>query len=138
MLDQIAAHITEIKLTLAGMVGAAAFIADSSEQLDMKGWEEASLKVLLILSVIFIGKLFLDAQKTHKAEIAETWKVHKDEMAKAVEANKAEAAKREDKMCEFMERQSGCLERIAELTEEQVDHFRAFVKSAVDEKMKTH
>jgi len=127
MLHQLAAHATEIKLTVTAMVGFAAWLADTSADLNVKGWEEIGLKGILLFGVYYIGRLFLQAQREHKAEITETWKIHKEE-----------TAKREEKMVAALEKHSVSLERIADLNEEQLEHFRAFVKSAVDEKMKAH
>ena len=127
MLSHIAAHLTEIKLTAAALLGVGAWLADASADFDVKGWEEMSLKVILLFAVFYIGRLFLQSQKEHKAEMAQTWAAHKEE-----------TSKREEKMCAALDKHSVSLERIADLNEEQLLHFRSFVKGAVDEKMKTH
>lgn len=127
MLSHLASHLTELKITLAAVLGFGAWLADTSADLNVKGWEEIGLKGILLFAVYYIGRLFLNAQKEHKAEMTETWKTHKEE-----------TAKREDKMCEALAKHSVSLERIADLNEEQLLHFRSFVKGAVDDKMKSH
>lgn len=127
MLSHLASHATEIKLTLAAALGLGAWLAEASPELNVKSWEEIGLKGILLFAVYYIGRLFLTAQKEHKAEMSETWKAHKEE-----------TAKREEKMCAALEKHSVSLERIADLNEEQLLHFRAFVKGAVDDKMKPH
>jgi len=124
MLSHIAAHATEIKLTLAALVGFAAWLADASEQLNITGWEEASLKVLLIGAVICIGKLFLEAQKTHKAEIQATWEAHK----KDIEI-------REAKLQQCIGDNTKCLTELSALTKEQTDYFKAVTRTVVNEKL---
>lgn len=127
MLSHIAAHATEIKLTLAAALGFSAWLADASGELNVKGWEEIGLKGILLFAVYYIGRLFLSTQKEHKAEMKETWDLHK-----------TESLKREERMAEAMSKQTVSLEKLCEISQEQVEHFRAFVKSAVDEKMKPH
>jgi hypothetical protein len=127
MLSHLATHATEIKLTLAASLGLSAWLADASGELNVKGWEEIGLKGILLFAVYYIGRLFLAAQKEHKAEMAETWKAHKEE-----------TGKREEKMCAALEKHSVSLERIADLNEEQLLHFRGFVKASVDAQMKVH
>lgn len=127
MLSHLVNHVTEVKLTLAAALGLTAWIADASGELNVKGWEEIGLKGILLFAVYYIGRLFLQAQRDHKKELEETWRLHK-----------AESSVREERMCITLEKQCASLDRIAELNEEQCGHFRAFVKTAVDEKMKSH
>ena len=127
MLTHLATHATEIKLTLAAVLGLSAWLADASGELNDKGWEEIGLKGMLLFAVYYIGRLFLSAQREHKAEMKEIWDLHK-----------AESLKREERMAEAMTKQTVSLEKLCEISQEQVEHFRAFVKSAVDEKMKPH
>lgn len=124
MLHHLADYATEIKLTIAAAVGFAAWLADASEQLNIKGWEEAGLKGLLILAVIFIGRLFLEAQKTHKAEIQATWDVHK----KDVEV-------REAKLHQCIADNTKCLTELTALTREQTDYFKSVTRNLVNEKL---
>jgi hypothetical protein len=119
--------LTEIKLTILAFIGMGAWLADASQSLDLKGWDEMGLKGILLASVFFIGKLFLQSQRDHKEEMAETWKTHK-----------AESVEREERMCDALDKHAVSLERIADLNEEQLQHFRSFVKGAVDEKMRPH
>jgi hypothetical protein len=126
MIAHITAHITEIKMTLAALLGATAWLADASDDLSIAGWEEASLKGILLFAVFYIGRLFLQAQKDHKAEMTLVWQSHKEE-----------STKREERMCAALDKHSVSLERIADLNEEQLLHFRSFVKGAVDAQMRT-
>jgi len=127
MLTHLATHATEIKLTLAAVLGLSAWLADASGELNVKGWEEIGLKGMLLFAVYYIGRLFLSAQREHKAEMKEIWDLHK-----------AESLKREERMAEAMTKQTVSLEKLCEISQEQVEHFRAFVKNAIDEKMKPH
>jgi hypothetical protein len=112
----------EFKLTLTALIGFAAWLADTSP--DIKGWEESTLKGLLILAVISIGKLFLDAQKNHKAEIQATWEAHK----KDVEI-------REAKLHQCIGDNTKCLAELTSLTKEQTEYFKAVTRNVVNEKL---
>jgi len=117
-------HLTELKLTIAAVVGFGAWLADSSEQLNVKGWEELGLKGLLLFAVFYIGRLFLDCQKTHKAEIQATWEAHK----KDVET-------REAKLLQCMGDNTRCLNELSALTKEQTDYFKTVTRNLVNEKL---
>lgn len=127
MFDHLSDYLIEIKLTVAGAFGVLAWLADIYPSLDLKGWDEVGLKAVLLFAVFYIGKLFLQAQRDHKSEMAETWKSHK-----------RESGEREDRMCAALEKHADSLERIADLNEEQLQHFRSFVRGAIEDKMKTH
>lgn len=124
MLSHLVNHVTEIKLTLAAIVGFAAWLADASEQLNIKGWEEFGLKGILLACVVTIGKLFLEAQKTHKAEIQATWEAHK----KDVEV-------REAKLHQCIGDNTQCLRELTTLTKEQTEYFKAVTRNVVNEKL---
>jgi hypothetical protein len=124
MLSHLAAHLTEIKLTLAAMVGITAWLADTSQELDIKGWEELGLKAILLFAVIFIGRLFLDAKREHKAEIQATWDAHK----KDVEI-------REAKLQQCIGDNTKCLTELTALTKEQTEYFKAVTRNVVNEKL---
>ncbi len=119
--------LTEIKLTLLALIGLGAWVADASQSLNLQGWDEVGLKGILLAAVFFIGKLFLQSQRDHKAEMTETWKLHKEE-----------STAREERMCTALDKHAVSLERIAELNEEQLQHFRGFVKNAIEDKMRPH
>lgn len=127
MLQHLSDYCTEIKLTLAAIIGMSAWLADASAAMDLKGWDEIGLKGILLFAVYYIGRLFLQAQKEHKAEMIATWETHK-----------ADSARREDRMVTALDQTGTRLERIAELGEEQLTHFRSFVKAAIDDKLKPH
>lgn len=133
MLSHLANHVTEIKLTITAMIGFAAWLADTSP--DIKGWEEASLKVLLILAVIFIGKLFLEAQRNHKAEIEKVWENHKAEIAATKEAHKQAAELREARLVSCLSENTKCLSELTALTKDQTDYFKAVTRNVVNEKL---
>lgn len=135
MLSHLANHVTEIKLTIAALVGYAAWLADASEQLNVQGWEEAGLKGLLILAVIFIGKLFLEAQRTHKAEIEKVWENHKAEIAATKEAHKQAAELRESRLVTCLSENTKCLTELTALTKDQTDYFKAVTRNVVNEKL---
>lgn len=127
MFQHLSDYLTEIKLTIAASLGFIAWLADINPALDLKGWDEVGLKAVLLFAVFYIGKLFLQAQRDHKTEMAETWNSHKKE-----------SGDREDRMCIALEKHADSLERIADLNEEQLQHFRSFVRGAIEDKMKTH
>jgi hypothetical protein len=118
-------YMLEIKLTILAGLGAGAWLADASTALDIKGWDEMGLKAILLFAVYYIGRLFLLAQKEHKEEMAATWKAHKEE-----------AEVREARMCGALQKTAESMERIADSNEEQLGHFRNFVKGAIDDKMR--
>ncbi len=126
MLPQLSAHLTEIKLTLAALVGFAAYLADASADLDVKGWEELGLKGILLFAVYYIGKLFLDSQKAHKAEQQDTWAAHK-----------ADAAAREAKLLAALDASTQTGRELLALTKEQTDYFKAVTRNIVDERLKS-
>jgi hypothetical protein len=123
MFEDIDAFIFQTKLLGATVIGGGAFLADLMS--DTKGWDEMTLKVVLGVALIYISRLFLQSQKDHKQEMQVMQNNHK-----------LESRQREDSMRESVDRQASCLERLVDLTQEQVDHFRTFVKTAVDDKMK--
>ena len=133
MLTHLAAHLTEIKLTLAALVGFGAWLADTNPS--VTGWEEASLKVLLILAVICIGKLFLEAQKTHRAEMEKVWESHKAEIAATKEAHKQASEIRESRLVTCLDDNTECLRELTSLTKEQTDYFKAVTRTVVSEKL---
>ena len=124
MFANLSEHVVEIKLTLAALLGIAAGIADASSALDAKGWEEIGIKGLLLFAVYYIGKLFLDANKAHKAE-----------MQQARDAHQADAEKREDKLVAALDANSKSLTELTELTKEQTDYFKTVTRNIVAEKL---
>lgn len=123
-------HAFELKLGLASSVGLIAAVTDVAT--DVHGWEDLSLKGILIAAVIFIGRLFLqqqqqqrDQQREHKAEIEKTWDAHKQD-----------AEKREVKYCTALDANSKCLTELVVLTREQTDYFKAVTRDVVNEKLK--
>lgn len=123
-------HAFDLKLGLASSVGLIAAVTDVAA--DPHGWEDLSLKAILIAAVIFIGRLFLqqqqqqrDQQHEHKAEIEKTWDAHKQD-----------AEKREVKYCTALDANSKCLTELVTLTREQTDYFKAVTRDVVNEKLK--
>lgn len=115
-------HALDFKLAAATLVALAAAVTDAAAP--VQGWEDVTLKGILIAALIFIGRLYLNQAKEHKDEIKQTWAEHK-----------AEAEKREEKFLGCMTTQNSTLQKLCELTEEQTDHYRNFVKAAVDAKI---
>jgi hypothetical protein len=115
-------HALDIKLALASAVALAAAVTDATTQ--PQGWEDISLKALLIGALVFVVRLLLKQQTDHKSEIRETWKQHKEE-----------AQTREEKVIACISAQTETLDKLRELTEEQTEHYRTFVKAAVDAKL---
>jgi signal transduction protein with GAF and PtsI domain len=123
--DAITQHLTEVKLTLAALVGFSAWLADASTELNLQGVDEMGVKAMLAAALVYVGKLFLDAQKAHKAEMKETWDAHKKD---------AEA--REAKYCAALESNSEQLGKLVNLTSEQTEYFKTVTRNIVDEKLK--
>jgi hypoxanthine-guanine phosphoribosyltransferase len=115
-------HALDIKLAVASAVALVAAVTDATTQ--PQGWEDISLKALLIGALVFVVRLLLKQQTDHKSEIRETWQMHKEE-----------AEKREVKVVSCLEAQTQTLRKLCELTEEQTEHYRSFVKAAVDAKL---
>jgi hypothetical protein len=117
-------HALDLKLAVASFVAVAAAVTDATAQ--PQGWEDVTLKGILIAALIFVGRLYLNQAKEHKDEIKQTWAAHK-----------TEAEKREEKVVACMTKQNETLGKLCELTEEQTEHYRSFVKAAVDAKINT-
>ena len=121
--------VDHLKLALASVVGLVAALTDVAA--DVHGWEDVSLKVLLILALIFIGRLFLQQQQDHKADV----KDHKGEVEKIWAAHKEDAEKREIKYLAAIEANKQCLQQLVALTEEQTIYFKTVTRTVVDEKL---
>jgi hypothetical protein len=113
-------HALDLKLAVASFVAVAAAVTDATAQ--PQGWEDVTLKGILIAALIFVGRLYLNQAKEHKDEIKQTWAAHK-----------TEAEKREEKVVACMTKQNETLGKLCEQTE----HYRSFVKAAVDAKINT-
>lgn len=116
-------HALDLKLAIASAIALGAAVTDATA--NPQGWEDISLKALLIGALVFVVRLLLKQQSDHKTEIKETWAAYKEE-----------AVKREEKVVACMTAQSEKLGKLCELTEEQTEHYRTFVKAAVDAKLK--
>jgi len=117
-------HVLELKLTCAAAVGIAAGALDAGRDIPARGWEDMGLKGLLIFAVIFVGKLFLDAQRTHKTEMQTTWDAHKKD-----------AQEREEMLLAALKANSKGLEELTALTKEQTDYFKTVTRVVVSEKL---
>jgi hypothetical protein len=113
-----------LKLALAAFVGLVAAVTDAAG--DMHGWEDVSLKALLIAALVFIGRLLLQQQREHKIEMREAW-----------EAHKKDSADREERNHHAIANNTQCLAELASLTREQTDYFKAVTRNVVDEKFKS-
>lgn len=116
-------HAFDLKFVLASSVGLIAAVTDVVA--DVHGWEDVSLKAILIAAVIFIGRLFLQQQREHKAELEKTWDAHKQD-----------TEKREAKYCTALDANTKCLTDLVGLTRDQTDYFKAVTRDVVNEKLK--
>lgn len=123
-------HAFDLKFVLASSVGLIAAVTDVAA--DVHGWEDVSLKAILIAAVIFIGRLFLQQQQQQREQARE----HKEELEKTWEAHKQDAEKREVKYCTALDANSKCLTELVVLTREQTDYFKAVTRDVVNEKLK--
>lgn len=121
---------TDFKLAIAGGTGLLAILAQSMD--DLKPWEEVSLKAVLMGALIFGGKLFLQQQREHKKEIAETWAQHKKEIAQ----HKEESVVREQKVVGALEANTRELSGLRAVTEEQTTYFKTVTRNLVEERLK--
>lgn len=128
-------HLTELKLTLAALVGIGAWLADTSQELNLKGWEEMGVRGILFAAVVFIGRLFLESQKAHKAETEKIWETHKAEIIATKKEHAESAASREQRLVQCLENNAKCLSELTTLTREQTDYFKAVTRNVVSEKL---
>jgi hypothetical protein len=99
------------KAMIASCVAASAMLADIASE--TKGWEDVSLKVLLLVAVVFLVRLLLKQQEEHKTE----------------------SAAREQRMLDALNRTADGMEALTTLTQEQTDYFKSVVKSVVSERL---
>ena len=99
------------KAMVASGVASCAMLADIASE--AKGWEDVSLKVLLLVAVVFLVRLLLRQQTEHKLE----------------------NAAREQRMLEALSRTADGMEALTALTQEQTDYFKSVVKSVVSERL---
>lgn len=122
-------HALDIKMLAASLIAITAAITDAVAA--PKGWEDVTLKGILIAALVFVGRLYLGQAKEHKEEI----RLHKEEIKATWAEHKNEVEKREIKMFDCMHTQNVTLAKLCDLTQEQTDHYRTFVKAAVDAKL---
>ena len=99
------------KAMVASGVASFAMLADIASE--AKGWEDVSLKVLLLVAVVFLVRLLLRQQTEHKLE----------------------SAAREQRMLDALNRTADGMEALTTLTQEQTDYFKSVVKSVVSERL---
>lgn len=99
------------KAMMASGVAAFAMLADIAS--DAKNWEDVSLKVLLLIAVVFLVRLLLKQQAEHKTE----------------------SAAREQRMLETLNRTAEGMEALTALIQEQTDYFKSVVKNVVSERL---
>ena len=99
------------KAMMASAVAGFAMLADITRE--AKGWEDVSLKVLLLIAVVFLVRLLLKQQEEHKVE----------------------SAAREQRMLEALNRTAEGMEALTALIQEQTDYFKSVVKSVVSERL---
>jgi hypothetical protein len=130
MLDSI----DHLKLAAASAVGLAA--AGVDVVMDAHGWEDVSLKVMLTLALLFIGRLLLQQQKEHKEELEKVWEAHKHEAINREELHKHDTLNREERYQRALDENSAKLGELVDLTREQTDYFKAVTRNVVDERLK--
>lgn len=108
----------------AATIGFFAVIAEAAAEL--KGWEDLSLKVLLIGAVIYLIRTQSQERKEHKAELHEAWDLHKKE-----------SDEREAKTTDVMTANTRALSELTKITEEQTTYFKTVTRTIVDERLKT-
>lgn len=116
-------HALDLKVAIAGGVALIAAVGDVN--VDPRGWEDVSLKVLLILALIFIGRLYLAQMREHKAEMKEAWAMHKKE-----------SNEREERHNRHLAANTECLTALVVGSREQTDFFRTVTRGLVEERIK--
>lgn len=115
--------ILEFKIVMVALISSFALIAESVTEL--KGWEDISLKVLLIGAVIYLVRSQSQDREEHKAELAAAWDAHKKE-----------SGEREAKTTDVMVANTKALSELTKITEEQTAYFRTVTRTIVDERLK--
>lgn len=100
-----------IKLTIAGIIGLGALIADALP--DVSGWENVGTKSILIVAVIYMGKLYLQQQKDHKEE----------------------AIGREEKLIAHIAESTNIQNQLLTATKEQTGYFQTVTRNIVNERL---
>lgn len=112
----------ELKLVIVSLLGAIALVADGLA--DFKNWEDFGLKTILGAAVLYIGRIFLQQQKDHKAELLSLWQEHKAESLSRESAGKAALDANTKALCD-----------LTVLTKEQTDYFKTVTRTIVDERL---
>ncbi len=133
MLPQFSDLAFEIKLMLASALGLSAILADISG--DYKGWEDLSMKVVLLIAVVFIGKLYLQQGIEHKQELAKIWADHKKEMAETWAEHKKDVETREEKMNDALRGNREDMAVLIGLTKEQTDHYKSVTRKLIEDRI---
>lgn len=101
------------KAMMASAVATGAMVGDIAAE--AKGWEDVSLKVLLLIAVVFLVRLLLKQQAEYKAE----------------------TVAREQRMLEALNRTAEGMEALTGLIQEQTDYFKSVVKHVVSERLQS-
>ena len=101
------------KAMMASAVAAGAMVGDIAAE--AKGWEDVSLKVLLLIAVVFLVRLLLKQQAEYKTE----------------------TVAREQRMLEALNRTAEGMEALTGLIQEQTDYFKSVVKHVVNERLQS-
>lgn len=129
MLQQFHNIAFEIKLAIASALGLGTFLADISG--DYKGWEDLSLKVLLLIALVYIGRLYLQQQKDHKSEVAD----YRREIVDTWAAHKRDVEEREDKMNAALLAAREDMAILIGLTKEQTDHYKSVTRKLIEDRI---
>ena len=115
-----ASLITVTKAKIISGCALAVLTLAADTQVSPASVEDYTLKSVLVVTVIFLGKLLLKQQQEHKTEMKELRDKHEDAMKTVVTANTASN------------------EKVAELAEEQANYFKTVTRSVMDEKLHGH
>jgi len=111
------------KIIGAMVIGIGACIADIA--MDAKGFEDWTLKGILIASIVFVVRILLKQQAEHKAEMKVAWDEHKREFKDL-----------QEKTIAALERGADSTDTLVKLTAEQTQYYQTVAKVAVDDRMR--
>lgn len=122
-IDQVQ-QLFDLKLAMATSIGLFALVAEATTELH--GWEDLSLKGLLIGAVVYLIRAQAQDRKEHRAELAAAWEEHKKD-----------SHDREIKYNNILEANTKVLSDLTRITEEQTTYFKTVTRTIVDERLKT-
>lgn len=122
-------HIFNMKFVGTGVLALATVLADSLTE--AKSWEDLSLKVLLLILVLYLGKTLQDERKESKNDIASlraehgvTMEKHMESMGQLVTQN-----------TKAIGDNTKALTEVTTATNEQNLYFKTIARNAVDQRL---